>query len=143
MSRPCLLLSVLGLLTLGCGSPTATVTGTVTFQGKPLPSGTVLFHGADGRVAHAVITDGGRYALADAPIGPVRISVKTHAALPTGMPTRGGPPPAAPKDSAAAPPEKRDGKYVRVPSRYHDPNTSGLTVTVRTGAQTHDIELRP
>jgi len=141
VSRFFLLLSVLMVLA-GCGEPTASVSGTVKFKDQPLPSGTVLFHGPDGRVEHAVIGEGGKYALANAPLGPVRIAVKSHAAQPTGMPGAGKPPPGA-KDHAPAQGEKRDGRYVPIPPRYADPETSGLSHTVRTGSQTHDIDLRP
>src|SRR5205085_5916447 len=95
------------------------------------------------RVAHGLIGEGGRYAVADAPTGPVRITVRSHATRPAGMPTRGGPPPATTAGSAAAPKEKRDGGYVAIPPRYLDPEQSGLAYTVRAGPQTHDIELKP
>src|SRR5262249_58581110 len=60
MSRFCLLSAACSLLLAGCGSA-ASVSGTVTLKGQPLPSGTVLFHGADGRVEHALITEKGKY----------------------------------------------------------------------------------
>lgn len=47
----------------GCGSGTTEVTGTVTLDGKPLPSGNVTFHSIGGgeqaaKPATATITDG-------------------------------------------------------------------------------------
>lgn len=134
---------LLALAAAGCGSPTAVVSGTVTFKGHPLPSGTILFHGSDGRVEHGLIGSNGVYTLTNAPPGPVRISVKSHPASPTGMPSRGGPPPAAPTDLSPAVKEQRDGKFVSIPARYLDPQRSGLTYTVRPGIQTHDINLLP
>src|SRR5215467_4002073 len=75
----------LALAIVGCGASTASVSGTVKFQGQPLPSGTVLFHGADGQVEHALITEGGRYIITNAPLGPVRITVRSHPPAPLGM----------------------------------------------------------
>jgi hypothetical protein len=48
-----------------------------TFNGKPLPSGTVLFHTADGRVEHALIFEDGSYTVSDAPLGELRITVRS------------------------------------------------------------------
>lgn len=48
----------------GCGgstadrSPTAAVKGTVTYQGNPLPKGTVLLHPQKGRSASGKVVDG-------------------------------------------------------------------------------------
>ena len=130
------------LVALGCGPSTATVTGTVTFRGRPLPAGTVVFHGPDGRTGHALIADG-RYTVEAAPLGPVRISVRAHAGRPAGMPGLNGKVPPAPKEAAAGIEGPPDGKHVPIPPRYQDPETSDLTYTVRAGDQTHDVDLRP
>jgi hypothetical protein len=130
-------------LAVGCGPQTPTVSGTVAFDGKPLPSGTVLFHGGDGRVEYSLITEGGRYSIANAPPGLVRITVRSHPAIPAGMPSSGQPPPGIPAASSTPAKEKRDGSHVAIPTRYLDPEKSGLRYTVRPGRQTHDIDLRP
>jgi hypothetical protein len=136
-------LLLLSLAMVGCESPRASVSGIVTFKGQPLPSGTVLLHGADGRVEHALITEDGRFTITNAPLGTVRITVQSHPAVPTGLPTRGGKPPAAPTELAPPAKEKHDNRSVPIPPRYLDPEKSGLTYTVRAGTQTHDIELKP
>jgi len=128
---------LLSVLPAGCGPGPSSVTGTVTFKDQPLTSGTVLFHGAHDHFEHATIGPDGRYTVANAPRGPVRISVRSHPALPLGMPTKGKlPPTPAEFKSPDAPP--RDGKFIVLPARYADPDKSGLTYTVREGAQTHD-----
>jgi hypothetical protein len=119
------------------------VSGIVTYDGRPLPSGTVLFHGENGRVEHALISPDGAYTIAEAPQGAVRITVHPHASAPLAFPTRGKPPPQATENLPSAGTEKRDGKFVDVPSRYRDPDSSGLTFEVRAGSQKHDIDLRP
>ena len=115
----------------------------MTYKGQPLPSGTVLFHSAEGRIEHGLVTAGGRYTIIEAPLGPVRITVQSHAPTPKGMPTRGVKAPAAPAENSPPATEKRDGKYVQIPRRYLDPAKSGLTYIVQAGSQTHDIELPP
>jgi hypothetical protein len=37
--------------------------------------------------------------------------------------------------------EAPSGTYVRLPKKYHSPDESGLTYTVKAGSQTHNIEL--
>src|SRR5438128_8832771 len=86
--------AVFGVLALalavdGCGPPQASVSGSVTFNGQPFPSGTVLFHGADGRVEHALISEDGSYTIANAPLGELRITVRSHATAPLGFPAQG------------------------------------------------------
>ena len=133
----------LSLALVGCGPAVPSVTGSVLFAGRPLTSGTVLFHGADGHVGHGLITEEGRYTVANAPPGPVRITVQSHAARPAGLPSNGDPPPAAPIGLGPLPKDQRIGTHVPIPPRYLDPEQSGLTYTVRAGRQKHDIELQP
>ncbi len=60
------LCQVFGVLLAGCspgGPEIATVTGTVTMDGKPLPLAAVVFIPENGRPAGATTDDGGRYSL--------------------------------------------------------------------------------
>ena len=136
-------LLLLAVTVVGCGPANPTVSGVVTFRGQPLPSGTVLFHVADGRVEHSALGPDGHYTIANAPLGPVRITVQSHPAAPAGLPSRGGPPPAAPKELEPTAKEQRDVRYGRIPTRYGSAEQSGLTYTVTAGSQTHDIGLEP
>jgi hypothetical protein len=119
------------------------VSGTVTLQGQRLPGGTVLFHGADGRVEHALISAEGEYTIADAPLGKVRITVQSHGAVPAPFPALGRPDRPALPELAPRPEDRRDSKHLPIPERYKDADKSGLTCTVRAGSQTHHIELQP
>jgi hypothetical protein len=137
--------TVFGFLLLalvGCGEPVASVSGTVKFKGQPLTSGTVLFHGSDARVEHSLIDANGKYVIPKAPLGQVRITVRWHAATPSGLPGHGKPP-AASTESASSAKDKRDSKSLAIPPRYLDPDRSGITYTVKVGTQTHNIELEP
>ena len=133
-------LLVLAAAAGGCGRSTATLSGTVTYRGRPVTSGEVVFLAADGRTAaHAPIGPDGRYTVPGVPLGEARVAVDN------------APPPwyaTAPRLPAglANDPEVREARaqaarYVPTPPRYRDPNQSGLTHTVGKGSQTYDIAL--
>src|SRR5258707_12737478 len=136
-----LLFLLLSLLATGCGEGIGNVTGTVTYKGKPLPAGTVVFttkEGAQGFVSD--IGNDGTYSVSRIPAGDVTITVKTilhqgiriGAAGPGGR--SGGPPQGAggpPKEAGKAPqkrlPQKKkphlhsirpnEGKDVKKPAK--------------------------
>ena len=127
-------LLLLGLTVLGCaGERTGTLTGKVGLAGKPLPGGQVMVHGEGGKTAAGAIADGA-YTIPNAPVGPVKVSVRTFAPSPKVVnPTD----PNAGKDTGPPP------AYVKIPDKYSDPDKSGLTTTVTGGSQTFDIDLKP
>ncbi len=139
----------LGLLagTMSCtknphGTEHVEVSGKVLFNGKPLPGGRVMFAAIkDGFAASAPIDENGTYQI-KAPIGEVLISVDNRM-----FQARGGAKPGQerhPKrpDSQEEKAEPIKGRrYVPIPERYANADTSGLTYTVKPGPQTHDIEL--
>lgn len=125
---PLLLLAIACLLPVGCspGYPEASpVVGRVTVNGKPLDSGEVQFLSSDGLVATGRIDADGTYRLTtlqpdDGAIpGSHRVSVKSQQSAGLGI------------ISFLEP----------VPSRYADPNTSGLTVRVIDGMNRINLEL--
>jgi len=70
----------LGLLAaVGCGSKGSTVSGTVTFNGKPVPEGYINFYPADGKSAPAggAIKDG-RYSVSNVAVGKNRVEVTSN-----------------------------------------------------------------
>lgn len=126
----------------GCsGSKTSDVTGTVLFNGHPLPAGRIAFHCSDAerRVLIGTITDGS-YSLAGTPYGEVIVTVETF-------------PPArqvrvhnAPADvqgpligSNSA--EINGETFIRIPLSYAQAKTSELTATIEHQQQTIDFEL--
>ncbi|HEY7330363.1 MAG TPA: hypothetical protein VH592_22175 [Gemmataceae bacterium] len=142
----CLSLVVVIVLT-GCGKgarsiESAEVSGKVLFQGKPLPGGRITFASANTAFAASeLIEENGTYTI-KAPVGDVKISVDNSMLQQQGGKMGGGKPKSFPR-----PPGKEEetrpvkGKYVKIPSKFKDATTSGLTYTVKKGAQTHDIEL--
>jgi hypothetical protein len=139
--RPRTYLFFVLLLTIpGCGGRgAATVTGTVNYQGKALPAGTVKFYGPNDQVASALISDDGSYEATNVPVGPVKIAVST-------------PLPPPPEIVKAAREGKRrfgvgnvisvDNNAVSIPAKYNDPAKSGLSLTVTAGSQPFTIDLK-
>jgi hypothetical protein len=132
----------------GCGSGTADISGRVTYQGKPLPAGAVIIHGANGKVQSGPISADGTYAIYKAPVGDVKIAVVTpkppppQPAATPGMKRSKGGGRKHPGAAEAHPPPPVD-KFVPIPERYKDPEQSGLTFTLKSGSQTIDLDLQP
>lgn len=151
-------IAVLGLLTVGCskgsGLKTGSVSGTVTFEGKPVPNAQVVFQPKQGGQNAVGTTDAnGRYTLMTgtdkgALIGEHRVTVTVQsgaeqlsgidAADPSAaygqamMAAASGRPPAAQTPSSGG-----------IPAKYGDPATSGLEFTVKAGSNTINLELTP
>lgn len=133
-----LVLSVLPLAT-GCGGEAkGTVSGKVTYQGKPLPGGFVTFVPDNGAPVHSDIQSDGTYRIDKAPVGSVKISIQPKseqdASQSSGMPRN-------PKDYGKLQPAMTEAKS-SIPPKYGNPNQSGLTYTVVKGSQQHDIDLK-
>jgi hypothetical protein len=142
------------LAAAGCGGK-GNVSGTVRYNGEPLPSGEIAFIGQSGdkQVKKGLIRDGA-YRIDAIPCGPVKITVTTS--RPTGSstgaaPTRGVKPgelPPVMQGMQVKLPEpgqtpEPPAKYVPIPERYADPERSGLEYTVTRGSNTKDVDLLP
>jgi len=112
----------------GCGSGKqadpnrAAISGTVTYDGKPLPAGAVTFASAEGTLASTVSLDeNGRYSTDRAPLGPNQVTIDTSF-IKYGNPS----------------------KFVPIPAKYADPLQSGLTAEVKAGEETTaNFDLKP
>ncbi len=137
----------------GC-SGSGTVTGKVTYQGRPLTGGTILFTSTRGRGTRtAQIGEDGSYTITNMPTGPAKIAVETKSAQPVGRPPFaedgkhvGGPPPGAKMPEGAKTSVYGDPSKARtaepIPEHYANPDESGLTCTVKGGRQELPIELK-
>jgi hypothetical protein len=133
-------LLVLAAAAGGCGRSTATLSGTVTYRGRPVTSGEVVFLAADGRAAaHAPIDPDGRYTVQGVPPGEARVAVDN--APPSWYATFSRLPATLANDPEVREARAQAARYVPTPPRYRDPNQSGLTHTVEKGSQTYDIAL--
>jgi hypothetical protein len=151
---------------LGCGDssglpPRYRVSGTVTYNGKPLERGTINFAPADGkgRAAGGTITDG-RYSLTTqdpddgALPGKYKVSVVAKATDPSKVdlkikkPREGSQTEAEKKAMAMVFPQKVAALAAAkakslIPARYISPETSGLTFEVKEQSNTAaDFDLK-
>ena len=142
------LLSVAGLAFCdGCGSgagPTGTVSGTVTFNGQPVPAGTtVAFVSDKGYTAAGVVEKEGRYQL---------LTGKRDKHIPAASYQATVSPPANEMSEAEySAMMQASGSKARlaprptempvIPPKYFNKATSGLSFTVVKGKNTFDIKL--
>jgi hypothetical protein len=149
LQASCILMFVLSSLP-GCSGapPTGEVSGTVTYDGRPVPWGGIAVLTDSGDTAGCEIRDGSYRLIA--PVGQVKVSIvggdKTE-------PLKGG----QNMDKYFAEKKKEreklekdfaDGKIKELPKepmhvarKYGDLNHSGLTLDVKPGKQTHDFAL--
>jgi hypothetical protein len=139
------LLVLLGMAISGCADgkrrgPTGTVTGIVTYKGKPVPSGRLTFYGSDNETANASTDEDGSYEADGVPVGQVTVTVTTPPA-----------PAVLEKVAKQAPQGKRFGvgnpievprNVVSVPAKYNDAARSGINIAITEGTQNHDIKLK-
>lgn len=131
MTRFLLLLTSCTFLALaGCGGGGSKVTGKVSYNGKPLNSGTILFQTEEG-VRSATIQSDGTYTIEDVPAGNAKIAV-----------TVAPPPEKGPDGVSADEAGTSEANPVLVPEKYSRVETSELTYKVTSGEQTHDIDLK-
>jgi hypothetical protein len=137
---------VLLLIVAGCASK-GTISGQITYQGKPIPSGTVVMVPEKGQAVTGIITDG-HYQVKGIVKGMAKIAVQTAEGaafnrpmqrMPKGM----GPPKELGLDPALfdASAQHSQVKSMRIPEKYRDPEKSGLTYTVKGGEQELNIDL--
>lgn len=167
LSPALLFLLSLGL-TLGCGSKKsapAQLSGTVTYKGAAVTGGILAFHSDTGAYT-AVINADGTYTVTDLPEGEVVVTVDTEnlnpeRKIPEYNEKSGGAvgakygksaQPAAPsqggktkQETSPVPegaPKAEVGQYVKIPRTYSDKTKSSLKVTLQTGKQQHNFELK-
>jgi hypothetical protein len=129
----------------GCGPASGTISGKVSYKGAILKGGNVSFVSADGKIAKSSpIAEDGSYSIEKMPVGTVKISVETKTLEQAAKARRNDPPPGQtrPGDKTQSDPAEAAKRYVPIPEKYADPNTSELTYTVTSGTQPHDIELK-
>jgi hypothetical protein len=132
------LLAVLMLTAVtGCGPGRGEVRGTVFVDGKPLPSGTIQFLGVDGIPCAGAIGPDGTFSV-QVPRGDAKVIVtcmneirmqQVSAELRTASGSRSAPPAAMPDNLS------------KIPIRYADWTTSGLSVRVTGRKNEQDFAL--
>lgn len=159
------LLALVVPLAIGCGGGKGKVTGNVTVDNKPLPGGTITFHPSKGNAASGEIIDG-QYTVTGVPTGNARVSVSTaylkQEADALGMANQnmsmsmGGrtPPRDIPPEARAALEKEKQradesiqkskelrARYRPIPEKYANPDSSGITLSVKSGTNPFDLSL--
>jgi len=136
----------------------ASVHGSVTYNGKPVTGGTIAIFTPDkANRTPLVISNDGTYAGTDLPAGECVVTIETesiHRAMKTEQKNYGGAGrPDVSQDYAkkmaergvqgasSGAPQKLEGVYVKIPSKYADAEKSPLRVTLKAGDQKQDFEL--
>jgi len=128
-------LIALAFIPMSCGSDgpeMASVSGSVTYQGKPVPMGTVTFVAKDANHRNAIgyIDANGRYKLQTevpgdgAQVGEYDVTVYSHDEKILDY-----------KPKVPIPPK------ILTPEKYENPRTSGLKGTVQRGSNTVNLDL--
>lgn len=126
-------------MVLGCGSPTAVVTGKVTYKGTPVTSGVVVFIDDAGRATlPANVRSDGTFDINRASLGRARVSFDNLAPPPLPKAKPGSPlaEDAEFKQMAAA-----VENYTATPSKYKDPTKSGIVFDLKPGRNECNIDL--
>lgn len=129
----------------GCGGePRGKLSGTVTFDNKPLPGGTVIFMTDDNsKTEHVPIQSDGKYSSDNIPLGKLRVAVLPPASgpvMPAGAKVTGAP---ADHPQAKLYSQANSAPPVNIPEALRDPATSNITVEVTGGEQpSFDIPLK-
>jgi len=136
---------ILGLaLLVGCGPsgpPLGKVSGTVTLDGEPLAQGSISFEvpgvrTATGKIANGQIVEVTTFETGDgAPVGEATVTISSVEEAEPSAP--------APEASTDAPAEDnlmKEYNYI-TPTKYANPETSGLSATINDGDNTLSFEL--
>ena len=124
------------VLSASCtGGGNGTVSGRITLNGQPLKDGLITFESQVGSMnAYSAAIRDGIYETEPIPAGLCKVTV-IHSAVP--RPTETGGNDLVPVRT----PKQGPGQVV--PDKYHKSDTSGLTFTVKAGANTYDQDLTP
>jgi hypothetical protein len=138
----CVIPLVLAILSLNGCRGTNTVTGTVTYKGKPLTAGTVMFYVADKTVPGNIASDG-TYTARGVPVGPAKVTVTVAnlgnlapSQMKGGIPGQAEHAPLPGQESGPAP------APVVIPGKYAAKESSDLSYDVHSGKNTFDIDLK-
>jgi hypothetical protein len=124
----------------GCGKK-GTISGTVTYKNKPLPSGTVSFI-CDKVVRSSSINPDGTYTVKDVPAGEAKVTVIVGAAAQPIKVGKGDPAQMIGAKDKSKVVSVESAEIVQIPPEYADPDKSKLTCTVAGGDQKYDIPLK-
>ncbi|NBV46959.1 MAG: carboxypeptidase regulatory-like domain-containing protein [Planctomycetia bacterium] len=121
----------------GCGPSrpaTTTVTGSVTYGGKPVSGASVAFVPEKGAPAVGTTDASGNFSIPGALPGPAKVTIAKTAAGPAGVPANPTPADMA-KMAAAASGKKPEAVKAEIPEKYGRVMSSDLKAAVTTDAK--------
>lgn len=129
------------LFTIGGCRHGSSITGKVTYKGRPVIYGSIICVGADKTARSGVIGPDGSYTVENVPAGTVNIAVISR------DPSKGrsvlrGEKPSKPGKSKAASSAAADKQWFPLPSKFEDAKKSGLVCDVNSGRVAYDIDLK-
>lgn len=138
------------VVTLGCSSnhpSLGKVRGTVSYRGKPIAAGSLIFDVSGARPARATIINGeiaeaGTYGVDDGvPIGQARMAVFATQTTATSRSLAGKKKPTTPQEALAGG-INVDAVQSLIPQKYSHPATSGLAHSIQAGDNFLTIDLQ-
>ncbi|GEM_PF-351402 len=140
------LLFITLILIMGCGQTAyeipdtgATLEGSITYDGKPIPLALVIVR-SETATADSIVREEGKYKVLSVPLGNVKIAVDTEA-MRSEVISRAMARANTGPDGKAAPNAPAKLSFFPVPVKYADPDTSGITMEIKKGTNTLDITL--
>lgn len=127
--------ALLALVALGCGGR-GDVSGKVTYQGKPLVSGTVQFEASDKSFKQVTIKEDGSYSLQGLSVG------EAHVAVNSPNPNGGDFQPLVREGQPPPPPRPVVHGWFPIPPDYQDLSKPKLSYPIKSGPNVIDIELK-
>ena len=135
-----LLLALITVLGCGGGSKTASVTGRITYKGKPVPKGNVSFTPVQGatRAAAGLTDENGNFTLGSLSANDGALPGSYRVSIIARGPDRA---PKAGEVGSGMPGEMMPGDPI-IPTKYFAPDSSGLTFEVKKGSNRADFDLK-
>jgi hypothetical protein len=134
------------LLLPSCGgsSKAPALFGTVNYKGSPVTGGNITLYPTAGGPEYPIqIRPDGTYETSGVPLGTMSVSIETESIKgQTGGAASYKPPPGA--KMVDKPPEIDNSgapSYVKIPKKYSDPKTSGLSIEITKGRQMVNFDL--
>jgi hypothetical protein len=122
----------------GCSGGTGNVTGKITYKNEPVPGGSVQFMSPAGAFVGEIGPDGS-YSVSGVPTGASKIAITCqdpkYAEYMNQLAAHA-------RDPKVPKPKGSPDDFNKIPTKYTDFTSSGLTYEVKSGSQTHDIELK-
>jgi hypothetical protein len=131
----------------GCGDkrpPTARVSGRVTYQGRPVPEGKIIFIPEQGRPAIGELGPDGQYELKTFIAGDGALVGKHRVTIEARRVSGGAKPKTIEEElhggGGASPPTNFSIQWL-VPEKYANPDTSPLTAEIKSGENVLNFDL--